>query len=476
MKLAVMLTVCRHLVLAGLLILAPTWMSAAIAQNSFSGASRADSPDQLASSLPEEKKELTLRDAAFLALHRNPDLAAFAKEISALKGITLQAGLLPNPDLTLFAENAGNLQKVNPNRVGVKEVEQQDTSLRISQLIELGGKRAARVKAATLNEELANQTYEARRVDLIAQVANLFTDVLAAQEQLRFAEESQQLAQKVVDTVSRRVQTGKVPPIEETKVEVAFSATEIALTQAQRDLASARKRLALLWASYSPKFEKVLGNLESEVALPPFEVLVERVLASPVALRAIKNMEQRKAVLELEKTRRIPNLTVAAGVLNHSQTGGTTAIVGITVPLQLFDRNQGNLLDAHQRVDKATDEQMATELRLRAELIQAYEALSAAQNEIRILRDKTLPKARSAFEVTQKGYELGKFGFLEVLDAQRTLFQNQILYVRGLANYQRLVNEIERLIGSPINGAPNDINTSAVVGENRAIGDLRSGQ
>jgi len=92
------------------------------------------------------------------------------------------------------------------------------------------------------------------------------------------------------------------------------------------------------------------------------------------------------------------------------------------------------------------------------------------------LRDKTLPKARSAFEVTQKGYELGKFGFLEVLDAQRTLFQNQILYVRGLANYQRLVNEIERLIGSPINGAPNDINTSAVVGENRAIGDLRSGQ
>ena len=270
MKLAVMLTVCRHLVLAGLLILAPTWMSAAIAQNSFSGASRADSPDQLASSLPEEKKELTLRDAAFLALHRNPDLAAFAKEISALKGITLQAGLLPNPDLTLFAENAGNLQKVNPNRVGVKEVEQQDTSLRISQLIELGGKRAARVKAATLNEELANQTYEARRVDLIAQVANLFTDVLAAQEQLRFAEESQQLAQKVVDTVSRRVQTGKVPPIEETKVEVAFSATEIALTQAQRDLASARKRLALLWASYSPKFEKVLGNLESEGALPPF--------------------------------------------------------------------------------------------------------------------------------------------------------------------------------------------------------------
>ena len=76
--------------------------------------------------------------------------------------------------------------------------------------------------------------------------------------------------------------------------------------------------------------------------------------------------------------------------------------------------------------------------------------LSAAQRETGILRDKILPAAKSAFEVTNKGYELGKFGYLEVLDAQRTLFQNQILYVRALANYQRLVNEIERLIAAPI--------------------------
>lgn len=98
---------------------------------------------------------------------------------------------------------------------------------------------------------------------------------------------------------------------------------------------------------------------------------------------------------------------------------------------------------------------MATELRLKTGLTQAYEALSAAQDEISILRDKILPRAKSAFDVTNRGYELGKFGFLEVLDAQRTLFQNQISYVRALANYQRLVNEIERLIAAPIDGALN---------------------
>jgi outer membrane protein, heavy metal efflux system len=93
---------------------------------------------------------------------------------------------------------------------------------------------------------------------------------------------------------------------------------------------------------------------------------------------------------------------------------------------------------------------MATELRLKAELAQAYEALSAAQNEIGILQREILSAARSAFDVTSKGYEPGRFSFLEVLDAQYTLFQNQLLHVRALARHLCLVNEIERLAGGPI--------------------------
>ncbi|MDN5835957.1 MAG: TolC family protein [Nitrosospira sp.] len=449
-------TVRGLLATAGSFILALGCMSAAIAQNTFSGALPANSPDYALPSVPEEKNDLTLRDAALLALQRNPELAAFVKETRALRGATLQAGLLPNPDLVITAENAGNLPKAgaSSDRIGAKDVEQQDTIIRINQLIELGGKRAARVKAASLAEELAIQDYETRRLELIAQVANVFTDVLTGQEQLRLAQESQQLAQRVVSTVAKRVQAGKVPPIEETKVEVAFSATEIALVQAQRDLAAARKRLALLWGNSSPQFNKALGNLESLVAAPDFETLAERTLANPMARRAAKNTEQRKALVELEQARRIPNLTVAAGIINHSHTGGTTALAGISMPLQIFDRNQGNLREAYERADKALDEQTAIDLRLKTDLTQAYEALLAAQDEIRILRDSILPKARNAFEVTNKGYELGKFGFLEVLDAQRTLFQNQILYVRALSNYQRLVNEIERLIAGPIDAVP----------------------
>ncbi|MBA3755791.1 MAG: TolC family protein, partial [Nitrosomonas sp.] len=170
----------------------------------------------------------------------------------------------------------------------------------------------------------------------------------------------------------------------------------------------------------------------------------------PMALRAMKAIEQRKALLEVEQTRRIPNLTLNAGVVHHALLGGSTAVAGLMVPLPLFDRNQGNLKEAYERVDKAVDEQAATELRLKTELAQSYETMLAVWNEINILRDEVLPGAKDAFNVTRRGYELGKFGLLELLDAQRVLFQNQLLYVRALANYQRLVNDIERLIAMPI--------------------------
>ncbi|MBL8498718.1 TolC family protein [Nitrosomonas sp. JL21] len=404
-----------------------------------------------------ETGDLTLRDAVSLALLRNPELAAFSKEIRALEGLTVQAGLLKNPELNLNVENAGNVQKltgdVNSAHAVAQEVVQQLSTIRIYQLIELGGKRAARVNAALLSEELAVKDYEIKRIDIIFRVANVFTEVLAAQERLRLAEETRQVAQNVVNTVTERVQGGKVAPIEETRVKVGLSTTRIELEQAQRDLMGARKRLALLWNSSSPQFNKALGNLETSIAPPHFQTLEERVLNNPIALRAIKNIEQRKALLEVEQTRRIPNLTVNAGAVHHAQLGGTTIVAGLQIPLPLFDRNQGNLTDAHQRVDKAVDERMAAELRLKTELAQSYETMSAVWNEINILRDEVLPGAKSAFNVTRRGYELGKFGLLELLDAQRILFQNQLLHVRALANYQRLINDIERLIAEPIDSS-----------------------
>lgn len=451
------ISLARASVLAGSFVLALGPASPAAAENTFAGVPAREIAAFSDKAVTQHNGDLTLKEAVRLALQHNPELASFDKEIRALEGAKLQAGLLKNPDLSVNIDNAGNMgvSRGNGGSTGasIKEnVEQQDLIIRISQLIELGGKRAARVNAASFGQEVASRDFDAKRLELIARVANVFTEVVASQEQLRLARESQQIAQEVVDTVKKRVAAGKVPPIEETRVSVAFSATRIALAQAQRNLAAARKQLALLWGDSSPAFGKVVGTLESLVTLPSFGTLADRVLSSPMADRARKGTAYRKALLEVEQTRQVPNITLGGGMIKHWESGGTTAVVGLSMPLQLFDRNQGNIREAHQRLDKALDEQAATDLRLKAELVQAYEALVASENEIAILRTEILPAAKSAFEVTRKGYELGRFGFLEVLDTQRSLFQNRVLYVQALANYQRLVNEIERLSAAPIDG------------------------
>jgi cobalt-zinc-cadmium efflux system outer membrane protein len=182
-----------------------------------------------------------------------------------------------------------------------------------------------------------------------------------------------------------------------------------------------------------------------------------RLQQNPLALRSLKNLEQRQALFTLEKARRIPDITVNAGITRYHddvskgiRVNDTAAMVGISIPLPLFDRNQGNLIAAQQRINRAIDEQAATDLQLKALLTQAYELLIAADAQIGKLRDEILPGARETFRMASRGYELGRFGFLELLDAQRTLFQNQTLYLQALANYQRLINEVERLIAGPM--------------------------
>ncbi|MBX3631036.1 MAG: TolC family protein [Nitrosomonas sp.] len=399
--------------------------------------------DAAAETFLAEEAGLTLQTAVQLALQHNPELAAFDKEAQALHGLTIQAGLLPNPVMQYDSEDISSRSDSPGARFD---------SIRISQLFETGGKRSARTRAASLGQESAEQDYAARRLDLMARVANVFLDVLAGQERLKLALAGQALAQRVVDAAAKRVKAGKAPPIEETRALVALATADIEVEQAQRSLISFRKQLVLLWGNSIPAFAQVLGDLEVFVAIPELNVLETRLQQNPLALRSLKNLEQRQALFALEKARRIPDITVNAGIrrYGHDIANDTTALIGVSVPLPLFDRNQGNLMAAQQRINRAVDEQVATDLQLKALLTQAYESLIAADAQIGKLRDEILPGARETFRMASRGYELGRFGFLELLDAQRTLFQNQMLYLQALTNYQRLINEIERLIAEPM--------------------------
>lgn len=407
----------------------------------------APSPERkTAGAAAHEPSELTLRDALALALQHNPELAAFGKERSAAEAAVLQAGALPNPVLDISGDNLGNARKA--------EAGDRSTAIEFGQLIELGGKRDARVRAAEASRDLAGWDYEAKRIEILSAVAQRFVDVLAAQQRRRLAEEALALARQVADAVARRVQAGKVSPVEETKARLAQATAEIELEQARREGLAARSALGALWGTPSPRFETVVGDLEKTVSLPAYEQLAERVRDNPELARWASETARRQAGVDTEKAKAVPNVTLSAGVKRFSQFDDRAFIVGISVPLPLFDRNRGGILEASRRLDKASDELHATQGRVMAELARTYQRVAAIEGEIKTLRNALLPGAQSAFDAAVKGYELGKFGFLDVLDAQRTFFQARTQNLRALADYQRGVSEIERLVGGPLETSP----------------------
>jgi len=382
----------------------------------------------------ESAAPLTLNAALELALGANPDLSAAGRELEALDATITQAQARPNPELSALIEDTRR--------------ETRTTTLQLNQPIELGGKRGARIEAAERGRDAASLELDAKRAEIRAAVTAAFLDVLIAQERLRLAQASVELAQRATGAASRRVIAGKVSPVEETRARVAEAAVRVEQAQAASEVTTARRRLAATWGNSSPHFERAEGDPEALPPLPAMADLNARLATAPNLLRARTEVDRRQSLAEVERSRSVPDMIVSLGGKRIEELDLNQAILGVAIPIPIFDRNQGNLLEALRRTDKAHDELSATEIRLSNELALAYERLNLARQEVASLQRDILPGAQSAYDAATKGFELGKFNFLEVLDAQRTSFQAKSQYLRALAEAHRSAAEIDRILGT----------------------------
>lgn len=384
---------------------------------------------------------LTLKIALERAFDANPVLSAAQRELDAIEATIIQAQVRPNPEIAAYIEDTRKATR--------------STTLQLNQPIELGGKRSARIGAAERARDAAAAELAAKRAEVRAGVVVAFYDVLVAQERLRLAQASVELAQRASSAAARRVTAGKVSPVEETRARVAEAGVRVELAIATSELATARKQLVSTWGDLSPNFARAEGELTALPPLPDLAELNARLAASPNLLRARIEVERRLALTEVERSRRVPDLTVSLGARRNEELGLNQAILGVSIPIPVFNRNQGNLLEALHRTDKARDELSAAGIRLSNEMTLAYERLSSARQEAGMLQQEILPGAQSAYDAATKGFELGKFNFLDVLDAQRTSFQAKSQYLRALSEAHRAAAEIERVLGdaSPITPA-----------------------
>lgn len=392
-------------------------------------------PALLCALAPGISHALTLAEAHALARTHNPELAQARLELQALQAAETQAGARPNPELGVLVEDTRSATRT--------------TTVQWAQPLEMGAKRAARQAAAALAREQAGVALAAREADLIATVTATFHEVLGAQAQRLQADEALAIAARAADAARKRLQAGKVPPLEVAKAQVAQAAAQADLAQADADLALARARLAALGIATAASAATAEGDATALPGVPDAQRLAEALPDAPALQLARLDIARRQALSDGERARRVPDLTVTVGAKREAETGRTLAVVGLSLPLPLADRNTGALLEALRREDQAREALNAATLKLQFDVTQALTRLRLSREQARRLADDALPTAQTAHDTALRGYELGKFSFLDVLDAQRTLAQLRRERLQHTTDAHRAAAELARLLGSP---------------------------
>ncbi len=403
--------------------------------------------------LVEPQGVLSLTEALSLALLHNPSLQDVALEIRIADVNTLRAGLLPNPEVGLEVENfLGSGQQ--------RDFNQTETTFAFSQLLELGGKRAKREALAVTQRDLTLWDYETQRLDMIAQIAERYIDVLANQSRSKLAIETSVIAEQIYNTVVARVKAGKVSPLEQSKSRVELAQAMMSKTKALRALLTSKQNLAALWGSMEPLFKTVTGDLFAVQTVPEFSTLIPRLANNPDLARWSAEIERYRKAILLAKAEKIPDITFMAGARHFAENDDFAAVAGISAPLFIFDNKQTGVDEAELILTQAMQKQRAARVAIRSLLIENYQLLQMNQVEIKAFREAVLPSAKEAFTASKVAYRLGDISSLELLDTQRTLFRSERQYLEAAANFQLNVAKIERLIGGVMNLSPDKMSES----------------
>ena len=390
---------------------------------------------------------LTLRQALAAALLRSPALQATAWAVRAREAEALQARALPNPELEVSVEDFG----VSGRLRGAREME---LTFAVRQVLWLGGQRARRARLAALESRDAGWRYELERLAVLTRTVQSFIAVVVAQRLVALVQQEEALLRKVVHLFRERSQAGRIAAqdLGLIRAEIGLARVGLKQSQAARKLAVARQLLAAQWGGLRARFGRAAGRLDGSAPLPPLDGLLTRIGRSPRMRAWQARVATRRAAVAWSKAGAIPNLTVTGGVRALPEDGSVGFVVGLSIPLPLFDRNQGAIRAARFRVAESRERLRAARVRIASLVTQAHRGASADAEILRRIDAVILPKARVAVSVATGAYREGKAGYLAVLDAQRTLVQLRVERLSAKARLLVALAQLELLLGDTLRG------------------------
>lgn len=387
-----------------------------------------------------ESGALTLSDALELVAARNPTLLSMRPEAEALRQQAAVDALAPAMTLDAQFENFAGTGAASSTR-------SLESTLQLSRAIELGDKATLRRRIGDTALEHLDAAQRAQRADVLAEVARRFVHVLSDQEQLGATRRATQLAVQARSVVQLRIKAGAASPVFLSRAEIALARAKIDQEHAEHELASSRVSLAVLWGETEATFAQVRGELFNFPEIESLDAYVQRLAANPDVLRFATEARVLEARNRLAQANRRPNITISAGVRRLEAFDDQAFVAGLSVPLGSRKRAQGEIQSLVAQREQLKFSSTSHRLELQATLFRIYQEILHRRTEADVLHDEIRPQAEQMVQVTQQGYEAGRFSLLELADAQSQLLEIEREAIRAAAEFHSNLIEIERLTG-----------------------------
>lgn len=364
------------------------------------------------------------------------ELKAVESQAAAREAATWQAGLYPNPELSVSVDNMGYNSGCQDGELFVG----------ITQPFELGGKRSARVGVAVAEQCVVLWDHEILRCELFGQILHTFIEIAIAQERLEVVQEHYQAAEQSLSCSKTLTELGKSSLIDVKRAELTCSTAKLALSKQQASLSIAKAKLRTLWDCKAPDFDKVCFPLHEIDPLPPLQELCEALNNNPEIAKAEAEVVRASKVYHLERSQRIPDVAVQLGVSTERFTKHPSVGFEIDIPLPIFNRNQGNICRAVNEQEEAIYRQMNILCHHRSKLLGLYDEWKYAYDQVVELRDNMLAPAAEAYQMTSQGYNEGKFDYNALKEARNTLFEIKQQYLTAVEEYHHKQADVLKMI------------------------------
>ncbi|HEY9554446.1 TolC family protein [Allosphingosinicella sp.] len=347
---------------------------------------------------------MTLEQALEEAAARSPAVIAAQARVEAAEARVRQAGFRVNPELSVEVENFAGSGELS----GFRGTE---TTVALSQRLDLAGRRPARVAVAQAELATERLRLAIARADLAQAVREQFARAATARDRLRITTDNEARARELARITNILVEEGREPPLRAIRARSAAAQAAAELEAARADERAARATFAVLFGVSTPP-ESVTGDLLDlqPRTIDPEQSLEVR-LAEAERLRAEAELRQQRAAGRLDPA-------IGLGVRHVRETGDVALVGGLSMPLPIFDRNQGNVAAARANIRAAEAGLVSARASATVRAGNAIVNVEAAAARVEALEKAAVPEAAEALRLTELSYREGRASLLELLDAQ----------------------------------------------------------